>query len=274
MYSRQKRYLAYLIMGIIATLIATILSRNESKNQTHPRDYEEIERSGILKVVTEYNSLSYFVDGDTISGFQYELIKAFAHDKGLKMKITPEMSFEKRLEGLNHGVYDIIAYNILVTSELKDTIALTRPIILNKQILVQRKGDNKDSTYISNQLELAHKTLNVIKGSPSILRIRNLSNEIGDTIYVNEIDKYGSEQLLAMVAHGDIDYAVCDESIAKACIDSLPQLDINTDISFTQFYAWGISKQSPALLDTLNNWLKNYTATKEYKKLYKKYYKD
>ena len=121
---------------------------------------------------------------------------------------------------------------------------------------------------------MAHKTLNVIKGSPSILRIRNLSNEIGDTIYVNEIDKYGSEQLLAMVAHGDIDYAVCDESIAKACIDSLPQLDINTDISFTQFYAWGISKQSPALLDTLNNWLKNYTATKEYKKLYKKYYKD
>ena len=97
MYSRQKRYLGYLIMGIIATLIATILSRNESKNQTHPRDYEEIEKFGILKVVTEYNSLSYFVDGDTISGFQYELIKAFAQDKVLKMKITPEMSFEKRL---------------------------------------------------------------------------------------------------------------------------------------------------------------------------------
>ena len=39
-----------------------------------------------------------------------------------------------------------------------------------------------------------------------------------------------------MVAHGDIDYAVCDESIARAAADSIPQIDINTAISFTQFY--------------------------------------
>ena len=31
-----------------------------------------------------------------------------------------------------------------------------------------------------------------------------------------------------MVAHGDIDYAVCDESIARAAADSIPQIDINT----------------------------------------------
>lgn len=70
-----------------------------------------------------------------------------------------------------------------------------------------------------------------MKGSPSILRIRNLGNEIGDTIYIKEIDKYGSEQLISLVAHGDIDYAVCDESIARAVTDSIPQIDINTDIS-------------------------------------------
>ena len=40
-----------------------------------------------------------------------------------------------------------------------------------------------------------------------------LSSRIGDTIYVEEIEKYGPEQLIALVAHGDIDYAVCDESI-------------------------------------------------------------
>lgn len=90
-----------------------------------------------------------------------------------------------------------------------------------------------------------------MKGSPSILRIRNLGNEIGDTIYIKEIDKYGSEQLISLVAHGDIDYAVCDESIARAVTDSIPQIDINTDISFTQFYSWGVSKQSPVLLTAL-----------------------
>lgn len=275
MKPRHKRYLGYVVMGILAAVIATFFSKKEMTPQGHPRDYAEIEKSGILKVVTEYNSLSYYVDGDTISGFNYDLIQAFARDKGLEIEITPEMSFEKRFEGLSNGTYDIIAYSIPVTSDLKDSIFLTQPITLNKQVLVQRKAINEnDTTFISSQLELAHKTLNVIKGSPSILRIHNLGNEIGDTIYINEIEKYGSEQLMAMVAQGDIDYAVCDESIAKASIDLYPQLDIKTYISFTQFYSWGVSKQSPVLLDSLDTWLKKFTKSKEYKQVYKKYYKE
>ena len=153
---------------------------------------------------------------------------------------------------------------------------LTSPITLNKQVLVQRKesGENgeNDSLYIRNQLDLAGRTLHVVKGSPSILRIQNLGNEIGDTIYIKEIAKYGPEQLISMVAHGDIDYAVCDESIARTAADSIPQIDINTAISFTQFYSWAVSKQSPALLDSLNTWLDKFQKGKEYRRIYKKYY--
>ena len=51
-----------------------------------------------------------------------------------------------------------------------------------------------------------------------------------------------------------------------------PQIDINTAISFTQFYSWAVSKQSPALLDSLNTWLDKFQKEKEYQKIYKKYY--
>lgn len=183
------------------------------------------------------------------------------------------MSFNERLEGLANGRFDVIAYGILATSELKDSLLLTSPIVLNRQVLVQRKTDSPDdSLFIKSQLDLAGKTLNVVEGSPSILRIRNLGNEIGDTIYIKEVEKYGSEQLIALVAHGDIDYAVCEESIARAAADSLPQIDINTAISFTQFYSWGVSKQSPVLLDSLNAWLERFKKGKEYQKIYKRYY--
>ncbi len=169
------------------------------------------------------------------------------------------MSFSKRLEGLAEGRFDVIAYSIPATSELKDSLLLTTPIVLNKQVLVQRKATSpSDSLFVRNQLDLAGKTLHVVKGAPSILRIHNLGNEIGDTIYIKEIDKYGPEQLIALVAHGDIDYAVCDESIARAVAKDLPQIDIKTDISFTQFYSWAVSKQSPALLDSLNAWLQTF----------------
>ena len=198
---RLSRYLVPVII-VLAIIFSIRQCGNQEKPSGHPRDYAAITKEGILRVATEYNSISFYVDGDTISGFHYELIQAFAHDKGLKTEITPLMSFEERLEGLSEGRYDVIACGILATSELKDSLLLTSPITLNKQVLVQRKenGEN-DSLYIRNQLDLAGRTLHVVKGSPSILRIQNLGNEIGDTIYIKEIDKYGSEQLISMVAH-------------------------------------------------------------------------
>lgn len=270
----KKKLLKYLVLGIVATLIATFLLPSKEKQVTHPRDYHEIAGEGTIHVATEYNSISFFVNGDTLSGFHYELIEAFARDHSLKTVITPEMSFKKRLQGLAEGKFDVIAYDVLATSELKDSLLLTHPIALNKEVLVQRKPHtSQDSAlFIKNQLELAGKTLHVVKDAPSILRIRNLSHEIADTIYIKEIEKYGPEQLIAMVAHGDIDYAVCNESIARMAIDSLPQIDISTDISFTQFYSWAVSKQSPALLDSLNTWLDTFKKTQTYKKLYQKYY--
>lgn len=269
---RLFRYLVPVVI-VLAILFSVRQCGSKQEKPSGPRDYAAIAKEGILRVATEYNSTSFYVDGDTISGFHYELIEAFARDKGLKAEIMPFMSFEERLKGLAEGRFDVIAFGILATSELKDSLLLTTPIVLNKQVLVQRKEtEENDSLYIRSQLDLAQRTLHVVKGSPSILRIRNLGNEIGDTIYIKEIEKYGPEQLISLVAHGDIDYAVCDESIARAVADSLPQIDINTAISFTQFYSWAVSKQSPVLLDSLNTWLDKFQKEKEYQKLYKKYY--
>ena len=182
----KSRLLKYAFLGITAALIAHYLIKKEEKPKGHPRDYAEIAAEGIIHASTEYNSISFYVDDDTLSGFHYELIEAFARDHGLQAAISPEMSFNKRLEGLADGKYDVIAYGILATSELKDSLLLTTPIVLNKQVLVQRKLENvpDSSLFIKSQLDLAGKTLHVVKGSPSILRIRNLGNEIGDTIYV------------------------------------------------------------------------------------------
>lgn len=270
---RLFRYLVPVVIVLAILFSVRQCGSKQEKPSGHPRDYAAIAKEGILRAATEYNSTSFYVDGDTISGFHYELIEAFARDKGLKAEIMPFMSFEERLKGLAEGRFDVIAFSILATSELKDSLLLTTPIVLNKQVLVQRKEtEENDSLYIRSQLDLAQRTLHVVKGSPSILRIRNLGNEIGDTIYIKEIEKYGPEQLISLVAHGDIDYTVCDESIARAVADSLPQIDINTAISFTQFYSWAVSKQSPVLLDSLNTWLDKFQKEKEYQKLYKKYY--
>ena len=106
----MRKYLKYILMGILAVTLSSIFFKKKTEAETSlPRDYAEIAASGILRAVTEYNSISFYADGDTVSGFHYELLHAFAHSKGLKPEITPEMSFSKRLEGVQKGTYDILA---------------------------------------------------------------------------------------------------------------------------------------------------------------------
>lgn len=269
----MKKYIKYGIMGVIAVALSAILFPSRTQEGTpFPRSYEEIIQSGVLRAVTEYNSISFHVQEDTLGGLHYELLHAFAQAKGLKVEITPEMSLEKRTLGLQDGTYDILANNVVKNTERKDSILFTHPILLSRQILVQRKPQEKnDSTHIKSLLELANKTVHVVKGSPSILRIQHLSNEIGDTIYIQEVERYGQEQLLAMVANSDIDYAVCDENIALASAHHLPLLDIETAISFTQFYSWGVNKNNTVLLDSLNAWLENFKKTEAFQELIRKY---
>lgn len=280
----KHNLLKYLLLSIIAVTIAFIgllhNKKDKGKEQqtetiTHWRDYDAIVAEGVVRATVEYNSTGFYVDKDSLSGFHYELLKIFAQDKGLKLEIIPEMSFGKRMRILNTGKCDIIAHEIAAISELKDSLLLTVPIMLSKSILVQRKPSEKDSlsSYIESLLDLGGKTIHLVKGSPSVMRIRNLENEIGDTIHIKEIEKYGQEQLMAMVAHSDIDYAVCDEHIARVLADSLPNLSIDTEISFTQFYSWGVNNQSLVLADSLNNWLIKARKSSYYKQIYRKYLK-
>ncbi len=162
---RLFRYLVPVVI-VLAILFSVRQCGKKEKPPGHPRDYAAIAKEGILRIATEYNSISFYVDGDTVSGFHYELIEAFARDKGLQAEIIPLMSFEERLKGLAEGRFDVIAFGILATSELKDSLLLTTPIVLNKQVLVQRKAtEESDSLYIHSQLDLAQRTLHVVKGS-------------------------------------------------------------------------------------------------------------
>ena len=270
--------LKYLLLGTLATLIATFYlpGKEEAVSAYPPRDFAQIRQDSLIRIATEYHSIGFHVDSDSLalSGFHYELMKEFAQHYRLKIELSTAMNFEEQLKGLSEGKYDLLANSIHMTSELKDSLLLTHPLLISQEVLVQRKPRSKeDSTrFIRQQLDLAGKTIHLSKGSPTIYRLRNLGSEIADTIYIKEVEKYGPEQLIAMVAHGDIEYTVCDASTARIAADSLPQIDVQTAISFKQFYSWAVSKHAPVLLDSLNTWLDNYVKSKKYRLLYKRYF--
>ncbi|MFV0330313.1 MAG: transporter substrate-binding domain-containing protein [Dysgonomonas sp.] len=266
---------SFLIVPVIV-IILVIIWIFMRKSDTHKefQDFPQIEAEGVLHIVTDYNSVGYYVSGDTIAGFNHDLIQLLESYTSLKIDIQLESSLEKSIEDLKKGKYDIVARNIPVTSELRDSINFTESVAQNRQVLIQRKKKfNDDIEPIRSHLDLAKKTLYVPSKSPVILRIQNLSHEIGDTIYIKEDSTYGSEQLAMMVASKDIDFAVCDEKAAASIAKTLPEIDYSTFIGFTHLEAWAVRKNSPILLDSLDTWITRMKDTKAYNDIYKKYYK-
>lgn len=270
----KKQFILYVVLLALASTTMVLLWNLKTQSApVLPRDYAEIRQEGILRIVTEYNQSGYYIAGDTIEGFQYELSQAIADLSGLEVQTHLEMSLAESFQELSDNRCDIIARNIPITSEIKENYLFTDPIIFNKQVLVQRKPNaNKGKQPVRNQLDLAQKTLYIPKDSPAKLRLRNLEHEIGDTIYVVEDELYSSEQLVIMVAKGDIDYAVCDQQTALLSSRQLPEIDIQTDISFTQLQSWAVRKDSPALRDSLNTWFARIKESGLYDKIYKRYY--
>ena len=268
----KKLIILYIIMLAITIIMMGGMFYIQS-GTIRIRDYPEIRAEGILRIVTEYDQLGYFDSGAQIEGFQYELSRAIARLSGLEVFMYLEKNLENSFKGLQTNHYDIIARNIPTTSELKEAWLFTDPIAWNKYVLIQRKKDNNDGIApLRNQLDLAKKTLHIPESSPVLLRIRNLQYEIGDTIYVVEEPMYSSEQLIAMVAKGDIDFTVCDLQIALTSEKQNPEIDIKTEISFTQLQAWIIRKTSPVLLDSLNHWLRIIRETGQFDSIRQQYY--
>lgn len=269
----NKAYL-FLLFILTAIVIGICISYSPPEGHNVDRDYEAIENEGKIRFVTDYNSLGYFVTGDSVGGFNYDLIQLLRSYTPLDLEIMLETNLGKSIDGIKNGKYDVLVRNIPITSDLKDALAFTDAIAQSKQVLVQRKKEFNDGIKpIRSHLQLAKKTIFVPEKSPAILRINNLSHEIGDTIYYVEDPLYGSEQLIMKVISKEIDYTVCDEKTAKSMAAANPEIDYKTLIGFTHLEAWAVRKNAPALLDSLNSWLGKIKRTDDYKSIYKKYYK-
>jgi membrane-bound lytic murein transglycosylase F len=250
-------------------------------SKTKISDLDEIRENGKLAVITDFNSTDYFIYRGQPMGYQYELIQELADHLEIKLDVMVSNDLDNSFSMLMEGECNLIAMNLTITSERKKIIDFTEPHGQTRQVLVQRKPDNWKSMgqvelgkqLIRNQLELAGKTIYIQNGSSFYERLMNLSDEIGDTIYIQEVP-YNVEQLIILVAQGDIDYTVCDENVALVNQTYYPNIDIVTAISFPQYIAWAVQKGAISLKTEIDSWLAEFKKTTKYAVIYNKYFRN
>jgi membrane-bound lytic murein transglycosylase F len=258
--------------------------KNTITEPTVDIDIAEIKARGSLRVIIEYNSISYFIYKGQRLGFEFELMQQFAKSLGVKLEIVLAKSADDQFNMLNEGKGDIIANGLFQNNKIKQQVALTQPYRKVEQVIVQRKGGfsvnptdsiQKKDTLLQSVSELADKIVYVPDNSIYYNRLKELSDSSGINMDVRILpDERGTDDIIEAIANGEIDYTIANKDIALVNKSYFENLDVNTPVGSAEPLHWAVRKNSPALLETVNTWINDFEKGKFFSNLYFKYFNE
>lgn len=259
------------LIGLLALVMALIwmLNRCSHKPETAANFFTHPD-GDTLVVAIEMSPLSYSYAGDSVSGFDYEMLTDICKAHKVPVVFHPFAPLNYAFEGLDDGRFDMIVASLPATEELRKKYPLSQEVYIDRQVLVQQKkpcGHNK----ITEQNQLRGDTVWVADNSPYLTRLRNMSQELGDTVFVLSDPQYSSEHLCILTSLGEIPRAVVSESVAKRMAAKYDNISYDVPISFSQFQTWAVSPKYPELLDSIDRWITQFKATTRYNQLMEKY---
>ena len=93
----SKRYKQTLYLGLGSFLLFSCSGEIEDHKAVESisielsapisRDFDQIKKEGVLRMITRYSSRSYFLDHGIQAGFEYEFVQAFAKSHGLSVEV-------------------------------------------------------------------------------------------------------------------------------------------------------------------------------------------
>lgn len=281
---RNRKYIFFVLGALLLlsfSLVVFVFSGKAQENDqrknplvTNEHDLPAILKRGKLTILAENSSTSFFIYKGKKMGFEYEILREFAEDLGVPLEVKIVTDLDKMHDQLNAGEGDILACNYTITRDRQDLITFSTPYFQSNQVLIQRIPDeNSGEKLVRDPLQLARKKVCVWPGSSYYQRLLNLQNEIGDTIFIRPTQGYqGVEELIELVADGQIDYTIAEKNIAVINERYYDNIDANLAVSFKQNIAFGLPKDAPLLKKRLDKWLKKFMEKETFSFIKRKYF--
>lgn len=261
----MHKYIYIFLLSVL--LIFSSCSYEKSSNKS--RDLSEIIDSDTIKVGTLYGPISYFNYKESEMGYEYETLKLLCKDLGVELKLLVATNVSELLSMIEDAEIDLIAYRVPYTSENKERVSFTEREYISNQVLVQCKSDSM----ITDVLGLSGKVITVVPNSIYSKRLLYLNDEIGGGVIMRiPEDTVKVEDLIADVAHHKIQYTFAEKDLARLNKTYFGNIDYSLDVSFPQRAAWCVSKESPLLLNYINEWVTKTYKSARHSAIYNKYF--
>ena len=264
------------IVALVALLLCLLGSCHRrqptaTSSSTTVHDLPQIRHDSELVVLTLYGSMSYFIYRGQDMGFQYELAKQFAHSIGVRLRIKVADNSRQLIQLLQEGKGDLIAYDLAITRERRDSLIFCGKSSVTHQVLVQRAQRGREP--INNVTQLIGKDV-YVKPGKHYERLVNLNKELGGGIRIHQVttDSLTAEDLIGQVAQGAIPYTVADNNLAQLNRTYYANLNIDLVISYDQRSSWAVRRDCPLLAEAADSWQRQNTQSSAYRASAKRYF--
>ena len=196
---------------IAATVLAALLmigcggNADDSKDTTSTK----YERRVIVGIDDEFPPMAFRDGNGNIVGFDIDLAKEAARRLGVEFEFKPIVWSNKEHE-ITSGNIDMIWNGLDITPERKEYMIFSKPYIDDRQIIVVRKGNDKD---IHSEGDLTGKIVGTQSGSTSEQHVNEtpaLKNSFKDfKVYLNFKDAFNA------LDSGEVDVLICDEIVGR-----------------------------------------------------------
>ncbi len=226
-----------------------------------------------LKVGTLYTPTSFFIyRGDSL-GIDYDMVRDFAESIDRPMVLKVARSTSQLIAMLDSGTIDLAATPLPIIAEYEDRVLPCGFEAVTHQVLVQSVQPGAEAE-VNEVTQLPGREVCVLKDSKYEHRLRNLNHELGGGIIIRTLDpdSVAPEDLVDMVADGEIDYAVLDSDQARLHGGYHANVNSEVMISLDQRSAWGVAPGRQCLADAVDLWALKAEPNSRRADLLKRYY--
>ncbi|GAB2510282.1 MltF family protein [Microbulbifer agarilyticus] len=246
------------------------------------RDWAQIKESKTLRVLTRNHPASYFMWRGELMGFDYDLLKRFAKDHGLRLSMVLPGHDVDLAEALAEGMGDVIAASMTVTDARKQQgLLFTRPYMqVTEQLIAAVDNTQELAVPVAERLIGQSVAVNPLNSYYSSLEaLAALQSDVAESegsepVNILPIQGATTEQLIDAVAEGRYDYTVADSHLVQIEQTYRDDFTVVGDLSEEQDIAWAVRKDQPELLGKLNGFLNKYYRGLFFNVTYNKYFKE
>ena len=234
-----------------------------------PSTLERIKEDGVLRVITRNSPATYFQDRNGETGFEYELVKRFADDLGVKLEIETAYNLDDLFDQLGKPNGPVLAAAGLVSSEQRlKQVRFSHPYLEVTPQIIYRNGQSRPT----NAADLAGKKIMVLKGSTHAEQLAELKKQ-NPAIEYEESDAVEVVDLLRMVDEGQIDLTLVDSNEVAMNQVYFPNVRVAFDLGNASHQSWAVAAgEDNSLLNEVNSYLDKVGKNGTLQRLKDRYY--